>query len=274
MLTTLTALMLAAILITIITSMATFSITSVTAQLTAGNNNNNSSTTDVTSILNATTTTTTTTFQSNVDSIRVQVPNGWVVDDIDNTDSNIQQMEKSRGAVELAVLCPQGETLPKIGGGIECSNGAENDVMIGRFADLGSRPEFSALVRENKSITISDLLAYYIQFVEQFNFKNFRLLENTDRAVNVTDPQTNQTIAIAPAKYVETSYVSPLGAPLREIDLFVLGNDGNTGYILNAAVSTRTNLSPPPEELTPEQQQIFDSFELLPPPIITVTAAG
>ena len=270
MLTTLTALMLAAILITIITIMATFSITSVTAQLTAGNNNNNSSTSDVTSIPNATTTV----FQSNVDGIRVQVPNGWVVDDKDNTDPNIQQMERSRGAIELAVLCPQGETLPKIGGGIVCSDGAENYVMIGRFADLGSRPEFSVLVRENKSITISDLLAYYIQFVEQFNFKNFRLLENTDRAVNVTDPQTNQTIAIAPAKHVETSYVSPLGTPLREIDLFVLGNDGNTGYILNAAVSTRTNLSPSPEELTPEQQQIFDSFELLPPPIITVTAAG
>ena len=207
---------------------------------------------------------TTTIFQSNLDGIRVEVPDGWVVEDIDNTDPNRQQYEKSTGAGGLAVLCPQVETLPKIGGGYYCSRGAEDSVTIGRFADLKSRPEFAVLARENKSITISDLLAYHIQFFERLGFTDFRLLENIDRAVNVTDPQTNQTIATAPAKYVEMSLSNPEGKHSdRDFNLFVLGNDGNTGYVLAASVSKSTVFSQTPEELPSEQQQIFDSFELV-----------
>jgi hypothetical protein len=65
------------------------------------------------------------------------------------------------------------------------------------------------LARENKSITISDFLAYSIQLDEaEFNITDHRLLKNVDGVVNVTDPQTNQTIATAPAKYVEMSYLN------------------------------------------------------------------
>lgn len=116
------------------------------------------------------------------------------------------------------------------------------------------------LARENKSITTSDFLAYLIQDAERrTGVTSIRLLENIDRVVNITDPQTNRTIATAPAKYVEVSYSRGI---LQETDfhLLVLSNDGNTGYVLIPSTST---VFSPAEELPPEHQQIFDSFELV-----------
>lgn len=209
--------------------------------------------------------TATTIFQSNVDGIRVQVPNGWTVDDIDNTDPIAQQAEKDLKYAILTRLCPQIETSPKTGGGYGCSTRAEDYVSIIRFADLQARPEFSVFVRENKSITISDLLGYFIQFQElHFNFTNFELLENIDRVVNVTDSQqANQTTATTPANYVEISYRDDRGRLIeRSFVLLVLGVDGNTGYVLNPVISTST-FSSPSQKLPPEHQQVFDSFELV-----------
>jgi hypothetical protein len=67
-------------------------------------------------IMEASATAPPTIFQSNVDGIRVQVPNGWTVDDTDNTDPIVQQSEKNLEFAILARLCPQTEMLPKTGG--------------------------------------------------------------------------------------------------------------------------------------------------------------
>jgi hypothetical protein len=113
MLTSSIAIMEVAILI-IISSVAAFPTTSVTAQLTTGYNNSASN--NVTSVLNATTTT----FQSNVDSFQAQVPDGWIVDDTDNTYFIVQLNEEDSEWGRLAILCPQTQTLPRIGGGYVC----------------------------------------------------------------------------------------------------------------------------------------------------------
>lgn len=114
---------------------------------------------------------------------------------------------------------------------------------------------------------MSDFLAYYIQFLgERVNLTDTRLAENIDREINVTDPQTNQTIATAPAKYVEMTYSDSSDIwNYRDFYLVVLSNDGNTGYILNCTPSavSLSFLPIPAADLPPEQQQIFDSFELL-----------
>jgi len=209
-------------------------------------------------------TTATAIFQSNVDRIRVQVPNGWVVEDIDNTDPIVQQTEKDLGYAILARLCPQTETSPKASGGYDCPSQAEDYVSIIRFPDLQSKPEFSAFAHDNRSISISDLLTYLIQFQElHFNFTNFRLLKNIDRVVNVTDSQTNQTTATAPAKYLEISYLDNHSRLMQQgFFLLVLDIDGNTGYFLRPVISTST-FSSPAQQLPPEHQQIFDSFKLV-----------
>jgi hypothetical protein len=244
-----TSIMLAAILI--LMSVVTFPITSLTAQLTTGSNNS----TNATSILN-----TTKIFQSNIDGIRVQVPSGWVVvDNINNTELYANSSNEDLEYELLASLCPQSETLPKIAGGIVCSEVADEAVDIYRYSDLRSRPEFAVLERENKSVTTSDFLAYIIQKdKEELNITEHKLLKNIDRVVNVTDSQTNQTIATALAKYVELSYLNWEGERVdRDFELLVVSNDGNTGYFL--IIDTRGS----PEKLPSAQQQIFDSFELV-----------
>jgi hypothetical protein len=97
-------------------------------------------------------------------------------------------------------------------------------------------------------------VAFYFLFLEQkANFTNFRLLENIDTTVNVIEPQSNESIASAPAKYIEMTFLDDQGI-LNEGDfaLLVLGNDGNTCYALLPVTSLVTA-----GELPPEHQLIF-----------------
>jgi hypothetical protein len=205
----------------------------------------------------------TTIFQSTVDGIRLGVPDGWVVEDLNNTDSSSQQSEQNYGAGSLVELCPQILATPQIGGSYLCPDAQEglDSVSVWRFADLKSRPEFAGLVQRNQSITTTDLVAFYFLFLEQkANFTNIRLLQNIDTTVNVIDPQTNETIATAPAKYIETTYLDSNGIPNEgDIALLVLSNDGNTGYVLLPLASLLTTAG----ELPPEHQLVFDSFQLV-----------
>ena len=50
---------------------------------------------------------TSTLFQSNIDGIRIGVPNGWDLEDLNNTDPTLQQTEQSYSAGVLVELCPQ-----------------------------------------------------------------------------------------------------------------------------------------------------------------------
>jgi hypothetical protein len=163
----------------------------------------------------------------------------------------------------FSILCPQDQAIPQIGGEYVCPDEVQDSVSIFRFTALKSRPEFAGVVQQNQNITASDLVAFFIQTLEQrVGYTNFRLLENIDTTVNVTDPQTNETIATAPAKYVETTFLDDQGRRQeRDFALVVLSNDGNTGYVLLPTIS----LFPRPEELSPEHQQVFDSFELVAP---------
>ena len=205
----------------------------------------------------------TTIFQSTVDGIRMGVPDGWVVEDLNNTDSSLQQSEQSYGAVSLVELCPKILATPQIGGTYLCPDAQEglDSVSVWRFADLKSRPEFAGLVQRNQSITTTDLVAFYFLFLEQkANFTNIRLLQNIDTTVNVIDPQTNETIVTAPAKYIETTYLDSNGIPNEgDIALLVLSNDGNTGYVLLPLASQLTAAG----ELSPEHKLVFDSFQLV-----------
>ena len=205
----------------------------------------------------------TTIFQSIVDGIRVGVPDGWVVEDVNNTDPSLRQSEQSYGAGSLVELCPQILATPQIGGTYLCPDVQEglDSVSVWRFADLKSRPEFAGLIQRNQSITTTDLVAFYFLFLEQkANFTNIRLLQNIDTTVNVIDPQTNETIATAPAKYIETTYLQSNGITNEgDIALLVLSIDGNTGYVLLPLASLLTAGG----ELPPEHKLVFDSFQLV-----------
>jgi hypothetical protein len=212
-----------------------------------------------------------TTFESIADGFRVQVPTGWIIEDINNTDAAIQERERQFGAGILATLCPKGQAIPEIAGTYRCAQESQG-VVVARFGNLKSRPEFAGVVRENKNITTSDLVAFHLLFLEQrFGDKDLRILNNTDIAVNVTDSHTNQTIATAPAKYVEITYIDNLNRVVpRDFALLVLSNDGNTGYILLASAESAMRIG----KLPSEQREVFDSFELVNPAAIATAAVA
>jgi hypothetical protein len=201
-------------------------------------------------------------YQSNVDGFRIGVPNGWIIEDINNTTPANQQAEVQYGAGILARLCPQDQAIPEIGGTYKCAEQLSDGLILIRFANLKSRPEFAGVVRENKNITTSDLLAFHLLFLEQkFGFKDFEILNNTDITVNVTNPQTNQTTATAPAKYVEITYIDNLNRVVpRDFAFLVLSNDGNTGYGIVPILPVSAKRI---GELPLEQRHVFDSFELI-----------
>src|SRR5215218_1043334 len=121
---------------------------------------------------------TTTLFQSANDSFSVQVPQGWIIQDVNNTGSALLE-EATQGYGILAQLCPEEEeqeeqqgavptTLPNLdgSGGEDMSSceGSENDVIhIVRYPDLDNRlqPANNVTTTSSNSITTDDNILLY-----------------------------------------------------------------------------------------------------------------
>jgi hypothetical protein len=216
---------------------------------------------------------TTTTFQSIDDGFRIQVPNGWVVQDINNTNIFWQRYEEQNVVGGLAFVCPQEETQLAVGGTFECKIAPPPPSLapmsISRFKDLDKRPEFASIQQNQTDITISDFFDFYIRFLEwgippREVPHNLQIVNETDTTVNVINPQTNQTVATVPGKLVEVAF--PVeggeggGPPTRLSSVVLLALNGTTGYaILYANPLFAAEADQPPRPV----QQILDSFELL-----------
>ena len=191
---------------------------------------------------------TTTLFQSANDSFSVQVPDGWIIQDVDNTGSALSQ-EATQGYGILAQLCPEEEeqeeqqgaaptTLPNLdgSGGEDMSSceGSENDVIhIVRYPDLDNRLQPANNVTTTSSngiMTDDNILLYNLDKLQEVGYMDIEIVNSTDMTVNLTNPQTNQTITTVPAKTVEMTYTSPI-AP----------NEARSGYL----ISTATDVTPP-----------------------------
>ncbi len=98
-------------------------------------------------------------FESEGDGFRLQVPQGWVIQD-----DNI--MSRQQGNEVIAALCLENEALPAVDGGYNCEAAARTDeISIERWPDLQSRPEFENITSSNYTITTNDLLALRIQWL-------------------------------------------------------------------------------------------------------------
>jgi len=193
---------------------------------------------------------TTTLFQSANDSFSIQVPDGWVIQDVDNTDSALSE-ELGQGYGILAQLCPEGEeqqgavvstttTLPNAGGSpgdmLSCE-GSEGEVIhIIRYPDPNDRiPAANNITTtptsgSNTIMTNDSILSYQLQRLQEIGYRDIKVINNTDMTVNLRNPLTNQTVTTVPAKYVEMTY-SPASAP----------NEPRSGYL----ISTATDLTQP-----------------------------
>src|SRR5215211_1046876 len=236
------------------------------------------------------------------DSFRLQVPEGWIIHDVNNTGS-ILSKESTQGYGILAQLCPQEQqqqhraALPNAGSNSSqtfnnCDQ-SENDIIhIVRYPDLDNRLQVgnNGTTANNNNMTIDNILLYHMQKLEEVGYRGIDIVNSTDTTLNVADPQTNQTITTVPAKFVEMTY-STVSAPNETREgYFILTatnatapNPGMTkGYSIfyegtstaagaaTAATIQKTTTTTASVSLAPiippaaaAVQQIFDSFELI-----------
>src|SRR5215203_1070384 len=167
-------------------------------------------------------TTAATTFQSTNDSFSIQVPDGWVIQDLNNTGSALLN-ESSQGYGILAQLCPEEEqqgappTNNASGGSStdstsnSCRGSQEEVIYIIRYPDLDTRIQAASNVTTtatsgNNNITTDDIQSYHLQKLQEVGYRSPQILNSTEVRLNLTNPQTNETITTVPARLVEIAY--------------------------------------------------------------------
>ena len=183
----------------------------------------------------------TTIFQSTEDGVRLSVPQGWVIHDVNNTGSILSE-ESVQGYAILAQLCPQEEeqaALSNVSGRGNTTTGcqgSEGDIIhVVRYPDLDTRlfANNATTTANNSMITTTDnILTYHLQKLQEVGYRSMQIVNSTDMTLNVTNAQTNQTIATVPGQFVEMTY-NTASSP----------NETREGYfILTATNATRPNV--------------------------------
>ena len=250
------------------------------------------------------TTTATTPFQSTNDSFSLQVPEGWITHDVSNTGSAL--LEETRlGYVLLAQLCsPEeqeqgaGAFSTNAGGGStnnsassnnSCQGAQEEVIHIIRYPDLDTRLLANNITTANNNMTTTDnIVSYQLQKLQEIGYRSMQIVNSVDMTVNLTNPQTSQTVEAMPAKLVEMTYgtnfapneirrgylvstatnaTAPNLGVTKGYSLFYEGNSTTTNA---TAAITRISDSLPPPTLV---GQVFDSFELMIAPEVTQALA-
>jgi phosphotransferase system IIA component len=230
-------------------------------------------------------------FQSTDDSFSIQVPQGWVIQDVNNTGPAFND-ERTQGYGILAQLCPEEQQRAASpanasGGGstntissidISSCRGAQDVVHIIRYPDLDTRL-FANNVTTNSNVATTDsILTYHLQKLQEVGYRSMQIVNSTDVTSNLIHPQTNETITTAPGKFVEmmfsttvtpneisrgyfiltaTNATSPNLGATKGYSVFYEGN--STTSTTAAEITTAAASLPPP----PSIAQLFDSFELI-----------
>ena len=247
-------------------------------------------------IQNGTTTVPMTLFESRNDSFRVQVPEGWVIDDVNNTGSTLES-ELTQGYGILAELCPEEEegeqqqqqalTNDSSSSTISTSSSCqqqtqEETIFVVRYPNLGTR--LGITLDEIRNITMpASVLQYQIQKLEEVGYKDINIVNSTDTAISlryITTEGVPFPEAIVPAKLVNMTY-STSSAPSEMKRGYMLLTATNvtppnlqaiTGYgIFYEGASGATAATAAEQTITPSGNlslsapftQVFDSFELI-----------
>jgi hypothetical protein len=247
-----------------------------------------------------------TTFQSTNDSFSIQVPDGWIIQDANNAGSALLE-ETTRGYGILAQLCPQeeqqqqqGAALPDASGGstnnsssgISTSNscqGSEEVIHIIRYPDLDTRIQAASNVsttttNSNTNMTTDDIQSYHLQKLQEVGYRSMQIVNTTDTTLNLTNPQTNETITTVPARLVEIAYstnsapnetrtgyfistatnaTAPNLGTTKGYAVFYEGNSTTNTAAAEITTATAASGSLAPTPLPPVVGQVFDSFELI-----------
>jgi PKD repeat protein len=235
----------------------------------------------------------TTLFQSTEDGIRLRVPDGWIIHDVNNTGSTLSE-ESTQGYGILAQLCTQEEedqeqapvvsNVSTSGNTATSCQGSEGEVIhIVRYPDLDTRLFADNVTTVNNTMTTTtadNILTYHLQKLQEVGYRSMQIVNSTDVISNVTNAQTNQTITTVPAKFVEMTYNTASAPNETRQGYFILTatnathpNVGMTkGYSVfyeggnSSAATAETTTSSGSLALRPlaaPVREVFDSFELV-----------
>jgi PKD repeat protein len=233
----------------------------------------------------------TTLFQSAEDGVRLNVPEGWVIHDVNNTGSMLSE-ESTQGYAILAQLCPQEEeqeqtalsNINGTGNTTASCQGSEGEVIhIVRYPDLDTRLFANNVTTTNNTMTTTtdNILTYHLQQLQEVGYRSMQIVNSTDITLNVRNAQTNQTIAAVPAQFVEMIYNTASAPNETREGYFILTatnatqpNVGMTkGYSIfyeggNSSSATTSQTTTPSgnlvlRPLVPPVREVFDSFELV-----------
>jgi hypothetical protein len=194
------------------------------------------------------TTATTTLFESTNDSFRVQLPEGWGIQDVNNTGFALAA-EVTEGYGVLAQLCPEGEEGQQQGALTNVSSSSsssscqqqqaqEEIIHIIRYPNLGTR--LGIAVDDINDIIPDSILEYQIQKLQEVGYRDINLVNSTNTTINI-NYTTPEDVPVplevtVPARLVEMNY-STSSAP----------SEMRRGYF----ILTATNVTPPnPETIT------------------------
>src|SRR5918992_2849376 len=139
------------------------------------------------------TTATTTLFESTNDSFRVQLPEGWVIQDVNNTGFALAA-EVTEGYGVLAQLCPEGEEGQQQGALTNVSSSSsssscqqqqaqEEIIHIIRYPNLGTR--LGIAVDDINDIIPDSILEYQIQKLQEVGYRDINLVNSTNTTINI-----------------------------------------------------------------------------------------
>ena len=99
------------------------------------------------------------TFQNTEDGFRIQVPDDWVVQDIDNLHLPNFRVANEAGFLIQAIICPQQEAMLSAGGMYNCEHSQDSvEILHDR---LSHRPEFE-VIEDPLNITPDDFLEFIV----------------------------------------------------------------------------------------------------------------
>lgn len=99
---------------------------------------------------------------------------------------------------------------------------------------------------------------------QRIGIQNIGLQENEDREINVVDAQTGEVVDTVPGFYIEaTSRGEDAIVAATDPVLLVFDSARDTGYALLISTSLDTFLDEDLAALPADQEEIFDSFELV-----------
>jgi hypothetical protein len=272
------AMMAAALIITVVL-FATTNVTVINAQQQEQPSTNQPTTSSVTQ--NGTLASATL-FESTKDGFRVQLPQGWVIQDVNNTSFTLAA-EVLQGYGILALLCPDGEEVQQQEG-LSSSNsscqqqGQEERMYILRYPNLGTR--LGITVDDIDNTTPLAIIRYQIQKLQEVGYRDVDIVNSTRTRIDINYTAAEGVPvreATVPARIIEMTY-STSSAPdeirrgysiLTATNVTPPGPETITGYSIfyegTGANATQQTTTPPSGNLTLPASlgQVSDSFELI-----------